>query len=702
MPRPCRLLLTVALLLASCGDAGPSDRVGDPANYGQIQQAATVCAAGTVIEGLDVSEYQGTINWTKVKAAGKDFAITRIGDGLYKDPTFATNWAGIKSVGMIRGSYQFFRTGIDPTQQADIVVATVGKLGAGDLPVVCDVEDPKSTVSAATYTALLHTWSDRVQQGTGKRPFIYTGRSYWDSNVATSDFSGVPLWHAQYTLASCPNISDHWTSWTMWQYRADPYPQYNIPGGTCDGISGYVDLDHFNGTVADLQKLAGSNEPPKGYLDSAGCDQIVGWAQDPDVPTESIDVHVYFNGAAGDPAAVGFPVHADVNRADLCKPLGSCTHGFTLATPLSFLDGKAHPVHAYGIDSGGKGPNPELSSSPKTLTCPVPPMPVLPATGVKRHVPDPQTMTNWKFAGTDVLVVADAQVDAFTAGPDVISTPGLVQATGDPAVYLLENKTLRHVQNPTSLAAWHFAAANIKKVTAADLAANVPGAELLLTPFLIRGSGPAVYLIDQPPPLWGENPTNDAPKSLVTGEGRTVSFQLTNRGSLTWKPDEVFLAPTGPRDRDSALCDPDTWKSCKRAVSVSASTAPGATGAFSVVLRAPLAAGSVSECFGLVYKDIAWFSDPGQMGPKDDVICVSIQITSGPLPGADAGLGGDGGRPVVGDTGPSPDTGPIVAADAGSGGEAKSGCGCAASGSSAAPMLMLALLAIARRRPARR
>lgn len=109
------------------------------------------------------------------------------------------------------------------------------------------------------------------------------------------------------------------------------------------------------------------NQPPKGNLDSADCTKIRGWAQDPDAPKAAIDVQLTFDGdLAG--GAKPITVKANVARADLCTPLGSCEHAFELAPPDALLDGKPHTVFAYGVDSAG-GPNAKLAGSPKTFTC---------------------------------------------------------------------------------------------------------------------------------------------------------------------------------------------------------------------------------------------------------------------------------------------------------------------------------------------
>ncbi len=240
-----RSTLVIAALLVAAAGCAPLD------DAAVAEGEVTVCAHGPTVQGIDVSSWQGDINWDAVAGSGIRFAIVRIGDGTYRDRTFASNWSNARRVGLIRGAYQFFEPQQDPVVQADIVVAAVGRLGAGDLPVVCDVEAPNPGVSPATYVARLRTWVDRVEAGTGRRPIIYTGRYYWDPFVASSYFpqNGYPLWHAQYTSASCPNINDRWHDWLMWQYTSS---------GSVPGIGGRVDRNVFNGSLEDLRNFAGA------------------------------------------------------------------------------------------------------------------------------------------------------------------------------------------------------------------------------------------------------------------------------------------------------------------------------------------------------------------------------------------------------------------------------------------------------------
>jgi MYXO-CTERM domain-containing protein len=249
MPRPDRVTLLGCLGITCVLFAGAGCAAGDGApETGQLSAAAQVCASGPTVEGVDVSVYQGNIDWNAVAASGRAFAIARVSDGTGNiDPTFPGNWNGIKAAGMVRGVYQFFRPDEDPIAQADILVNAVGMLGDGDLPPVLDMEVTDG-VGAGGIVGAIHAWADRVKAGTGRDPIIYTGKYFWQDNVGNSgDFTNLVLWHAQYTSAACPNIADAWPTWGMWQYADD---------GQVPGIGGNVDLDRFNGSLADLQQLA--------------------------------------------------------------------------------------------------------------------------------------------------------------------------------------------------------------------------------------------------------------------------------------------------------------------------------------------------------------------------------------------------------------------------------------------------------------
>src|SRR5882724_3557746 len=207
-----------------------ADKSGGGDGFGML---ARTCAAGATTPGVDVSYYNGTIDWSRVANAGYKFAFICVLDGTtFHDPKFASYWTGAKNAGLVRGAYQFFRPAQSVTAQADLMIAAVGTLGPSDLPPVIDVEITQS-VSPATLAARIRTWVDRVKAGTGVDPIVYTGKYFWRDQVGgPTSFANNPLWIAQYTTL-CPDLPAPWSNWTFWQ---------NSDAGTVPGISGHVDV----------------------------------------------------------------------------------------------------------------------------------------------------------------------------------------------------------------------------------------------------------------------------------------------------------------------------------------------------------------------------------------------------------------------------------------------------------------------------
>jgi len=212
-------------------------------------EGLSVCPGSTTLTGVDVSTYQGAVDWTKVKAAGRAFAITRVGDGLGGDNTFDANWAGIKKAGMVRGAYQYFRAGDDPKQQADILLAKIGTPADGDLPPTLDLETLDGQ-SAATVVANVKTWLAYVKMKTGRTPMVYTSPGFWPS-IGSPDLSAYVLWVAHWGT-TCPTMP---TGWSTWSFHQD------ADNGTVSGISGAVDTDVFDGDQAALNVIASNGTP---------------------------------------------------------------------------------------------------------------------------------------------------------------------------------------------------------------------------------------------------------------------------------------------------------------------------------------------------------------------------------------------------------------------------------------------------------
>lgn len=248
-----RLALIVALCWLALPGCSAGRSQGDqpgPGAGGRTSGAVVACASGPTLQGIDVSDHQGPIDWAAVAASGVRFAIARVAFGVSGDPTFPGHWEAIRANGMVRGAYLFHVPVQDAAEQAWLVVDTVGVLGPGDLPVTIDVEwsgtDP--TVAHLAEVAAI------LEAGTGKRPMIYTAPGFWNQ-FFSDEFAGLDLWVAHWGVP-CPDLPAGWSSWVFWQTSGG--------GGQVPGVAGGVDTDLFNGSETDLALAAG--QPPY-----AGC-----------------------------------------------------------------------------------------------------------------------------------------------------------------------------------------------------------------------------------------------------------------------------------------------------------------------------------------------------------------------------------------------------------------------------------------------
>lgn len=213
--------------------------------------AAVVAPSGPVVQGVDVAQYQGTIDWSRASLS-IGFAIARAGDGTnYADPTFARNWAGIASAGLIRGAYWTLEPGATTASavlQADLLLQAMGPWSPGELPPILDIETAGAQ-SPTAFRAYVVAAVNELEATTGRRPLIFTGGPLW--NREGSPVVDADLWIAQ-TGVAAPNLPNAWSQWSLWQYSS---------GGAVDGINGNVNRDEFNGSVAQLDALAGLTVP---------------------------------------------------------------------------------------------------------------------------------------------------------------------------------------------------------------------------------------------------------------------------------------------------------------------------------------------------------------------------------------------------------------------------------------------------------
>lgn len=193
--------------------------------------------------GIDVSHFQGTVNWNEVKQGGISFGFAKATEGLNtNDAMFQTNWNAMQAAGIIRGTYHFFHASEDATAQANHFLSKAA-IGPNDLPPVLDVEQGglDHVSNQAEILNGVKTWLDVVGTKLGRTPILYASPAFANEYFA-GELGNYPLWVAEYGVSQ-PKIPTGWNTWTFWQYT-----QY----GKASGVAGNADLDYFNGSYDDL------------------------------------------------------------------------------------------------------------------------------------------------------------------------------------------------------------------------------------------------------------------------------------------------------------------------------------------------------------------------------------------------------------------------------------------------------------------
>lgn len=194
------------------------------------------------VRGIDVSHYQGEINWKKLARDGHDFTFIKASEGReLKDDFFTDNWRKAGEVGLRRGAYHFFRPEVSPAQQAANFFKQVD-LVPGDLPPVLDVEH-LGKLSAAELLIAVKTWAQLAEARYGVKPIIYTGQNFYNRFLA-GQLDDFPLWLARYDNDAPVTVCGR--EFSFWQYT---------DAGRLPGIDGRVDRNVFYGSHLDLALL---------------------------------------------------------------------------------------------------------------------------------------------------------------------------------------------------------------------------------------------------------------------------------------------------------------------------------------------------------------------------------------------------------------------------------------------------------------
>ena len=200
---------------------------------------------GYQVHGIDISHYQGEIDWNMLKQTrSARFPVRFIfmkstEGGDYSDKTLQANFDSARAHGFIRGAYHFYNPKTDPVKQADFFIHTV-KLEKGDLPPVLDIE--KKGKDTKKLQNDLKVWLRKVEAHYGVKPIIYASYKFKTKYLTDSVFNAYSYWIAHYYVDSVRYEGD----WKFWQHT---------DVGTLPGISEQVDLNIYNGSMNSLDSL---------------------------------------------------------------------------------------------------------------------------------------------------------------------------------------------------------------------------------------------------------------------------------------------------------------------------------------------------------------------------------------------------------------------------------------------------------------
>jgi GH25 family lysozyme M1 (1,4-beta-N-acetylmuramidase) len=222
--------------------------------------------------GIDVSSYQGSINWSSVHANGAQYAFAKATEGTYyQDGYFKANMNNGKAAGMQMGAYHFARLDLNcASTEANYFWAFAGGYITADGKSVypmLDFETYNGHACQPNYTAWLNAWANYVKGKTSHflHPVIYSSECAGMCDLIEYDLSGgiqLSAWVANYNgqnlytghpWTSCPCCNAWQTgcgasNWTYWQVSSS---------GSIGGISGGCDFDAYAGTLQNLKDWQG-------------------------------------------------------------------------------------------------------------------------------------------------------------------------------------------------------------------------------------------------------------------------------------------------------------------------------------------------------------------------------------------------------------------------------------------------------------
>lgn len=210
---------------------------------------ATMLAGKFEVVGVDVSHYQGTIDWTKLEKQNLQFAFIKATEGSgHIDECFSDNWQEAGKTGIYVGAYHFFSFDSDGKKQAQLYIDTVGDLN-GKLAPVVDIEfygdkesnPPLKDEVVKQLGDMLNALEERYQV----KPIIYTTYKVY-KNYIKDEFEEYPLWIRNVYYQPFLSMGNRWT---FWQYTDTAV----LEG--YQGAEKYIDMNVFRGTQEELEAV---------------------------------------------------------------------------------------------------------------------------------------------------------------------------------------------------------------------------------------------------------------------------------------------------------------------------------------------------------------------------------------------------------------------------------------------------------------
>jgi lysozyme len=229
-----------------------------------LSPTAAVAAKRTL--GIDVSRFDGAIDWERVAGSGVKFAFVEASRGsgddcavkprrCGPDPVYTTNYTQARAEGLRVGAYhRAFARGQswkeikrDARAEAVLFIGQVQALSGGDLRPALDVESPFGGLGVKQLRVWIRTWLGRVRKSLGTDPIVYTNITSWQATGDTIRFAraGTLLWVANWGVDRPAVPAQNWDGqgWSIWQFTN---------AGKVKGIKGRVDEDWLRGRFGEV------------------------------------------------------------------------------------------------------------------------------------------------------------------------------------------------------------------------------------------------------------------------------------------------------------------------------------------------------------------------------------------------------------------------------------------------------------------